>query len=127
MARMNSREVTPLAGVSPSHRPTRSRVMVPPSMVSMVACSSLFPDDEGITWYGAAAQWNADGIRHSNHYNNILFGVHSPEGSGWYINGGMTNLYMTRNGAGTKDTRTLRFKKSAVEYVYGPDADRPMR
>ena len=39
----------------------------------------------------------------------------------------MTNLYMTRNGAGTKDTRTLRFKKSAVEYVYGPDADRPMR
>lgn len=96
-------------------------------LISVRMWSPDFPDDEGITWYGAAAQWNADGIRHSNHYNNILFGVHSPEGSGWYITGGMANLYMTRNGAGTKDTRTLRFKKSAVEYVYGPDADRPMR
>lgn len=96
-------------------------------LISVRMWSPDFPDDEGITWYGAAAQWNADGIRHSNHYNNILFGVHSPEGSGWYITGGMGNLYMTKNGAGTKDTRTLRFKKSAVEYVYGPDADRPMR
>ena len=96
-------------------------------LLSVRMWSPDFPDDEGITWYGAAAQWNADGIRHSNHYNNILFGVYSPEGSGWFINGGMTNLYMTRNGAGTKDTRTLRFKKSPVEYVYGPDADRPMR
>ena len=41
MARMNSREVTPLAGISPSHRPTKSFVMVPPSMVAMAAASSL--------------------------------------------------------------------------------------
>lgn len=96
-------------------------------LISVRMWSPDFPDDEGITWYGPGAQWNADGIRHSNHYNNILFGVYSPEGSGWYITGGMTNLYMIRNGAGTKDTRILRFKKSPVEYVYGPDADRPMR
>lgn len=77
-----------------------------------------FPQDEGITWYGPGAQWNTDGIRHSNHCNNILFGVCSPEGSGWFINGGMSNLYMTKNAAGARDTRILRFRKSDVEYVY---------
>lgn len=87
-------------------------------LLSVRMWSPDFPDDEGITWYGPAAQWNADGIRHSNHYNNILFGVYSPEGSGWYINGGMTNLYLSKNGAGTKDTRILRFRKSDVEFTY---------
>lgn len=77
-----------------------------------------FTEYEPITWYGPGAQWNTDGIMHSSHYNNILFGVYSPEGSGWYISGGMQNLYMTKNGAGTKDTRILRFKKSPVEYIY---------
>lgn len=76
-----------------------------------------FPDNEALVWYGPAAQWNADGILHSGHYNNILFAVYSPEGSGWYINGGMTNLYMTKNGAGN-NSRILRFKKSDVEYIY---------
>ena len=36
------------------------------------------------------AQWNADGIQHSGHYNNILFAVCSPEGAGWYFSGAMT-------------------------------------
>ena len=90
-----------------------------PDLISIRMWSPDFPEYEGITWYGPAAQWNADGIKHGGHYNNILFGVYSPEGSGWFINGGMSNLYMTKNGAGTKDTRILRFKKSPVEYVYG--------
>ena len=77
-----------------------------------------FPEYEPITWYGPGAQWNADGIKHANHYNNILFGVHSPEGSGWYVAGNMSALYMQKNGAGNKDTRVLRFKKSPVEYIY---------
>ena len=93
-------------------------------LISVRMWSTDFPSDEGITWYGPGAQWNADGIKHSNHYNNILFGVHSPEGSGWYIGGGMGNLYMTKNGAGTKDTRILRFKKSDVEYIYGTSDSR---
>ncbi len=78
-----------------------------------------FSEYEPVTWYGPGAQWNSDGIMHSNHYNNILFAVHSPEGSGWYFNGSMAGLYLTKNGAGTKDTRILRFKKSPVEYIYG--------
>ena len=90
-----------------------------PDLISIRMWSPDFPEYEGITWYGPAAQWNADGIKHGGHYNNILFGAYSPEGSGWFINGGMSNLYMTKNGAGTKDTRILRCKKSPVEYVYG--------
>ena len=34
------------------------------------------------------------------------------------MNGGMGNLYMTKNGASSYDTRILRFKKSDVEYIY---------
>lgn len=88
-------------------------------LISIRMWSTDFPSDEGVTWYGPGAQWNSDGIKHSGHYNNILFAVYSPQGSGWYMNGGMGNLYMTKNGAGTKDTRILRFKKSPVEYIYG--------
>ena len=55
---------------------------------------------------------------HSGHYNNILFGVYSPTGEGWYMNGGMSNLYLMKNGASSYDTRILRFKKSDVEYIY---------
>lgn len=87
-------------------------------LIYIVMKSADFPEDEGVTWYGPGAQWNADGIMHSNHYNNILFSVHSPEGQGWYMGGGMGNLYMTKNGAGNNDTRILRFKKSPVEYIY---------
>lgn len=79
-----------------------------------------FPQFEPVVWYGPASQWNAEGIYHG-HYNNILFTVYSPQGSGWYFGGGMSNLYLTQNGAGTKDTRILRFKKSPVEYIYGTE------
>lgn len=78
-----------------------------------------FPEDEGIVWYGAAAQWNDDGILHNGHYNNILFTVYSPQGNGWFFTGGMGNLYLVKNGAGNHDTRIIRFKKSPVEYIYG--------
>ena len=78
-----------------------------------------FPDCEPVVWYGPGAQWNAEGIKHSGHYNNILFAVCSPEGSGWFFSGAMNALYLQKNGAGTKDTRILRFKKSPVEYIYG--------
>lgn len=88
-------------------------------LLYMKMWSPDFTDHEPLTWYGPGAQWNADGIQHAGHYNNILFGVHSPEGSGWYIAGNMSALYMQKNGAGTKDTRVLRFKKSPVEYIYG--------
>lgn len=78
-----------------------------------------FPEYEPIVWYGTSAQWNADGIIHSGHYNNLLFAMHSPQtGQGWYMAGTMSNLYLTKNGAGTKDTRIVRFKKSDVEYIY---------
>lgn len=77
-----------------------------------------FPENEPVVWYGPGAQWNRDGIRHSDHCNNILFAVHSPTGTGWFISGGMGNLYLHKNGAGNNDTRIIRFKKSEVEYIY---------
>lgn len=90
-----------------------------PDLIYIGFSSPDFPDYEPITWYGPGAQWNADGIKHANHYNNILFAVHAPDGSGWYMAGNMGALYMQKNGAGNKDTRILRFKKSPVEYIYG--------
>ncbi len=39
-------------------------------------------------------------------------------GEGWFVTGGMINLYMVKNGAGNNDSRILRFKKSDVEYIY---------
>lgn len=77
-----------------------------------------FPEYEAVTWYGPGAQWDAAGIKHAGHYNNMLFAVWSPEGSGWYMAGNMSALYLQKNGAGNKDTRILRFKKSPVEYIY---------
>lgn len=89
------------------------------SNIIYIALSSPdFPEHEPLVWYGPAAQWNDAGILHSGHYNNILFGVYSPTGEGWYMNGGMSNLYMMKNGASSYDTRILRFKKSDVEYIY---------
>ena len=89
------------------------------SDIIYIAMSSPdFPEYEPLVWYGPAAQWNDTGILHSGHYNNILFGVYSPTGEGWYMNGGMGNLYMMKNGASSYDTRILRFKKSDVEYIY---------
>ena len=40
------------------------------------------------------------------------------KGEGWFVTGGMINLYMVKNGAGNNDSRILRFKKSDVEYIY---------
>ena len=88
------------------------------NLIYIAMWSPDFPDREPVVWYGPGAQWNDDGILHAGHYNNILFGVHSPEGSGWYIAGGMENLYLHKNGAGNNDTRILRFRKSDVEYIY---------
>ena len=73
---------------------------------------------EPIVWYGPGAQWNAEGIQHAGHFSNILFGVHSPAGEGWYMAGGLNAFYLHKNGAGSRDTRVLRFKKSPVDYVY---------
>lgn len=78
-----------------------------------------FPENEAVVWYGPGTQWNTgEGIRHYGHHNNMLFGVYSPAGEGWYMGGSMGGLYMTKNGAGPKDTRILRFRKSDVEYIY---------
>lgn len=80
-----------------------------------------FPEEAGyepLVWYGAGAQWNDSGVKHG-HYNNILFTVYSPERKGWYFNGSMSAFHLAKNGAGTKDTRILRFKKSEVRYIYG--------
>lgn len=88
------------------------------NLIYIALSSPDFPEHEPLVWYGPAAQWNDTGILHSGHYNNILFGVYSPTGEGWYMNGGMGNLYMTKNGASSYDTRILRFKKSDVEYIY---------
>lgn len=87
-------------------------------LIYIAFSSPDFPEHEPLVWYGPAAQWNDSGILHGGHYNNILFGVYSPTGEGWYMNGGMGNLYMMKNGASSFDTRILRFKKSDVEYIY---------
>lgn len=87
-------------------------------LISIAMWSPDFPEHEAVVWYGPGAQWNTDGIQHAGHYNNILFGVASPEGSGWYMAGGMNAFYLHKNGAGNIDTRVLRFRKSDVEYVY---------
>ena len=88
-------------------------------LIHIAMSSPDFPENEAVVWYGPGAQWNtSEGIRHYGHHNNMLFGVYSPEGEGWYMGGSMGGLYMTKNGAGPKDTRILRFRKSDVEYIY---------
>lgn len=73
---------------------------------------------EPLVWYGPGAQWNDDGIQH-DHYNAMLWATYSPSnGQGWFYNGTMAGLYPSKNGAGSNDTRLLRFKKSDVEYIY---------
>lgn len=90
-----------------------------PSLILIEMWSPDFPEHEPVTWYGVASQWNdSEGVFHNGHYNNILFGVHSPEGSGWFIPGKNDALYLHKNGGAAKDTRVLRFRKSEVEYVY---------
>lgn len=88
-------------------------------LIYIAMYNNAHPENEAIVWYGPGAQWDNNGIKHNGHYNNMLFAVHSPEnGQGWFFNGGMSNLYLTKNGAGSNDSRILRFKKSPVEYIY---------
>lgn len=88
-------------------------------LIYIAMYNNAYPENEAIVWYGPGAQWDNNGIKHNGHYNNMLFAVHSPEsGQGWFFNGGMGNLYLTKNGAGSSDSRILRFKKSPVEYIY---------
>lgn len=88
-----------------------------PDLIYIAMYNNESTGHEPVVWYGPAAQWNHDGIYHG-HYNNILFAVYSPQGEGWFFSGGMNNLYLNKNGAGARDTRILRFKKSPVEYIY---------
>lgn len=87
-------------------------------LIYIALSSPDYPEHEPLVWYGPGAQWNDAGIEHSGHCNNMLFSVHSPQGEGWYLGGSMAGLYVYKNGAGPKDTRILRFKKSDVEYLY---------
>ena len=81
--------------------------------------NNAYSEKDAIVWYGPGAQWDNNGIKHNGHYNNMLFAVYSPgNGQGWFFNGGMSNLFLTKNGAGSSDSRILRFKKSPVEYIY---------
>lgn len=81
--------------------------------------NNAYSEKDAIVWYGPGAQWDNNGIKHNGHYNNMLFAVYSPgNGQGWFFNGGMGNLFLTKNGAGSSDSRILRFKKSPVEYIY---------
>lgn len=89
-----------------------------PDLIYIGMQSPDFPEHEPVVWYGPGAQWNSDGILHSGHYNNMLFAASSASGQGWFFAGGMSGLYLNKNGAGAKDTRILRFKKSDVEYIY---------
>lgn len=73
---------------------------------------------EPVVWYGPGAQWDNSGIRHSNHYNAMLFTCYSPAKKGWFFTGAMNAYYIVTNGAGNNDTRILRFRKSDVEYIY---------
>lgn len=113
----------PWQGYTQGKREIRYRNNLP---VGSVTASNLlyakfwspnFTQYEAVTWYGPGSQWDANGINHG-HYNNILFAVYSPEGSGWYFNGSMSALYIRKNAGGTKDTRIIRFKKSDVEFTY---------
>ncbi len=87
-------------------------------LIYIAMSSPDFPEHEPLVWYGPGAQWNEAGIEHYGHCNNILFSVYSPSGEGWYMGGSMAGLYVYKNGAGPKDTRILRFRKSDVEYIY---------
>ena len=90
----------------------------PTDLIYISMYSQSQSEYEPIVWYGSAAQWDANGIKHNGHYNNMLWAMYSTGGTGWLFNGGMGNLFLAKNGAGTNDSRLVRFKKSDVEYIY---------
>lgn len=70
---------------------------------------------EPLTFYGVGSQWGNDGIN----ANNFLIANYNPTNlNGSFING---SRRLTINGAGARDTRIVRFKKSPVEYIYGTE------
>ena len=68
--------------------------------------------DEPLTFYGVGCQWDSNGINS----NWMLWACHNPNITGWLVNGSSRNL--GHNGAGSNNTRNVRFKKSPVDYIY---------
>lgn len=68
---------------------------------------------EPLTLYGVGCQWNNEAINH----NWLLFANYNPSTTGWLYR--PTNANLEHNGAAANNTRIVRFKKSAVEYIYG--------
>lgn len=68
---------------------------------------------EPLTLYGVGCQWNGEGINQ----NWLLFANYNPSTTGWLYRPDWGTL--GHNGATANNTRTVRFKKSAVEYIYG--------
>lgn len=68
--------------------------------------------DEPLTFYGVGCQWGATGVN----ANWLLLACYNPNTTGWLVRG--SNASLEHNGAGANNTRLVRFKKSAVEYVY---------
>ena len=68
---------------------------------------------EPLTLYGVGCQWSGSGINH----NWLLFANYNPSTTGWLFK--PTNANLEHNGAAANNTRIVRFKKSAVEYIYG--------
>lgn len=67
---------------------------------------------EPLTFYGVGCQWNSNGVNN----NWILMACHNPNVTGWLVRG--NNASLEHNGAAANNTRTVRFKKSPVEYIY---------
>lgn len=68
--------------------------------------------DEPLTFYGVGCQWNNNGVNS----NWILLACCNPNLTGWLVRG--SNASLEHNGAAANNTRNVRFKKSAVEYIY---------
>ena len=68
--------------------------------------------EEPLTFYGVGCQWDGSGINR----NWLLLACYNPDVTGWLVKG--SNASLEHNGAGANNTRVVRFKKSAVEYIY---------
>lgn len=68
--------------------------------------------EEPLTFYGVGCQWDSNGING----NWILLACYNPNVTGWLVRG--SNGSLEHNGASANNTRTIRFKKSPVEYIY---------
>ena len=79
--------------------------------VKTLCPAHLYKDNEGKLWIHKAR------VKITTHKESCTCNVPG-NGQGWFFNGGMGNLFLTKNGAGSSDSRILRFKKSPVEYIY---------